>query len=75
MISHFSLAIIVIEIDTIGTFNCTKAAFEVYMRDNGGSVVNISATLHYTGTVLQAHAGSAKAAIGKKNIINLREAF
>ena len=26
--------------------------------------MNISATLYYTGTVLQAHAGSAKAAIG-----------
>ena len=45
------------------------------MRDNGGSVVNISATLHYTATVLQTHAASAKAAIGKKNIIDLKETF
>ena len=32
-------------------------------------VINITATLHYTGTVLQVHAGSAKAAIGKKTVL------
>lgn len=53
----------VIEIDTLGTFNCTKAAYEVFMKDHGGSIINISATLHYCGSLLQAHAGSAKAAI------------
>jgi peroxisomal 2,4-dienoyl-CoA reductase len=33
------------------------------MRDHGGSIVNISATLHYGGTPLQVHAASAKAAV------------
>lgn len=34
------------------------------MKDHGGAIINISATIYYTGTPLQAHAGSAKAAIG-----------
>ncbi|XP_077980072.1 peroxisomal 2,4-dienoyl-CoA reductase [(3E)-enoyl-CoA-producing]-like [Glandiceps talaboti] len=53
----------VIEIDTMGTFNVTKAVYEQCMKDHGGSIINISATLHYRGTVLQTHAGAAKAAI------------
>jgi peroxisomal 2,4-dienoyl-CoA reductase len=50
-------------IDTLGTFNVSKAAFSKWMGRHGGSVINISATLQYTGTPLQVHAGSAKAAI------------
>ena len=34
-------------------------------QDHGGVIVNITATLYYRGQVLQAHAGSAKAAIGE----------
>lgn len=50
-------------IDTLGTFNVTKAAFTRWLKDHGGNIINISATLHYTGTPFQVHAGSAKAAI------------
>lgn len=50
-------------IDTLGTFNVTKAAFTRWLKDHGGAIINISATLHYTGTPFQVHAGSAKAAI------------
>lgn len=53
----------VIEIDTLGTFNTTKAAFEKYFKNHGGNIINISATLPYRGSVLQSHAGTAKAAI------------
>lgn len=53
----------VMEIDALGTFNVCKAAFDKYLRDHGGNIVNISATLHYRGTPLQAHPGSAKAAV------------
>eukprot|EP00002_Diphylleia_rotans_P028412 TRINITY_DN5736_c0_g1_i1.p1 TRINITY_DN5736_c0_g1~~TRINITY_DN5736_c0_g1_i1.p1 ORF type:complete len:288 (-),score=73.78 TRINITY_DN5736_c0_g1_i1:68-931(-) len=53
----------VIEIDTIGTYNVTKAVFTKFMKDNGGNIINLSATLQYNGTPLQVHAGSAKAAI------------
>ena len=53
----------VIEIDTLGTFNTSKVAYEKYLRDHGGVIINISANLPYRGQVLQSHAGSAKAAI------------
>ena len=39
--------------------------FVLATQDQGGVVINITATLHYTGSVLQMHAGSAKAAIGR----------
>jgi len=50
-------------IDTLGTFNVSKAVFERWMQKNGGCILNISATLQYTGVPFQVHAGSAKAAI------------
>ncbi|KAI8070954.1 NAD-P-binding protein [Gongronella butleri] len=52
----------VIEIDLLGTFNATKAAVE-HIKAAKGAILNISATLYYTGTPYQQHAGSAKAAI------------
>jgi len=53
----------VIEIDAIGTFNVCKAAFSKWFSAHGGTIQNISATLHYTGQPLQVHPGSAKAAV------------
>lgn len=53
----------VMDIDANGTFNVSRAAFERWLRDNGGAIVNISATLHYGATPLVAHASAAKAAI------------
>lgn len=53
----------VLDIDSIGTWNVCRAAFERRLRDHGGSILNISATLHYAATPLQAHASAAKAAI------------
>ncbi len=52
----------VIDIDLKGTFNACKAAFGLLSRD-GGNIINISATLQYTGTPFQIHASSAKAGI------------
>ncbi|KAL9553911.1 hypothetical protein PS6_003695 [Mucor atramentarius] len=52
----------VIEIDLLGTFNLTKAAAP-YIKKSKGAIINVSATLHYTGTPFQQHAGAAKAAI------------
>ncbi|KAI8068457.1 hypothetical protein BC940DRAFT_272954 [Gongronella butleri] len=52
----------VIEIDQMGTFNLTKAASE-HIKKAKGCIINITATLSYTGMPFQAHAGSAKAAI------------
>lgn len=53
----------VIEIDTVGTFNVSRAAFDAWLRDHGGVILNITATLHLAATPLQIHASAAKAAI------------
>jgi peroxisomal 2,4-dienoyl-CoA reductase len=53
----------VIDIDTKGTWHTTKAVFDAWMRDHGGSILNISATLQVGGTPMQIHASAAKAAI------------
>ena len=53
----------VMDIDTMGTYNTTKAAFDKWFKRNGGCVIDISAVLQYRGNVLQTHAGCAKAAI------------
>lgn len=53
----------VLEIDTVGTFHVCRAAFDAYLRDHGGVILNVSATLHRGATPLQIHASAAKAAI------------
>lgn len=53
----------VIEIDLVGTFNASRAAFEHLKTSGAGLVLNISATLHYHGTPLQIHASAAKAGV------------
>ena len=53
----------VIEIDLYGTFFCSQAALPVMRATGGGSIVNISMTLHYRGWPLMAHATAAKAGI------------
>jgi sulfopyruvate decarboxylase alpha subunit len=52
----------VVDIDLKGTFNVSRAALP-HLKQHGGSVINISATLPYLGTMGQAHAASAKAGI------------
>jgi len=52
----------VVDIDLKGTFHVSKAALP-HLRAHGGSVVNISATLPYLGTMGQSHAAAAKAGI------------
>jgi len=53
----------VIDIDLGGTFNASRAAFELLRASGDGLVLNISATLHYHGTPLQIHASAAKAGV------------
>lgn len=52
----------VIDIDLLGTFNMSRAAFES-LKKSRGTILNISATLHYQGTAMQAHVMAAKAGI------------
>ncbi len=53
----------VIDIDAKGTWNVSRAAFAARLKDHGGQVLNISATLHYGGTPGQVHVAAAKAAV------------
>jgi 2,4-dienoyl-CoA reductase [(3E)-enoyl-CoA-producing], peroxisomal len=53
----------VIEIDLYGTFFCSQAVLPLMREGGGGSIVNISMTLHYRGWPLMAHATAAKAGI------------
>lgn len=52
----------VVDIDLKGTFNVCRAAFDE-LKKHGGQILNISATLHYTGTPLQLHVSAAKAGV------------
>jgi NAD(P)-dependent dehydrogenase (short-subunit alcohol dehydrogenase family) len=53
----------VVDIDLLGTFNVSKVAYDLWLRDHGGAVVNISAAIQYRGMALQAHVASAKAGV------------
>lgn len=53
----------VVEIDLVGTFIASRAAFEALQQSGNGLVLNISATLHYHGTPAQIHAAAAKAGV------------
>ena len=52
----------VIDIDLKGTFNVCRASF-AQLKEHGGQILNISATLHYLGTPLQLHVSAAKAGV------------
>ena len=52
----------VVDIDTKGTFNVCKAAFEE-LKKSKGQILNISATLHYLATPMQIHVSAAKAGV------------
>src|SRR6476659_9372519 len=52
----------VVDIDTKGTFNVCRAAFEA-LKESRGQILNISATLHYLATPYQIHVSAAKAGV------------
>jgi peroxisomal 2,4-dienoyl-CoA reductase len=52
----------VVDIDTKGTFNVCRAAFED-LKKSKGQILNISATLHYLATPMQIHVSAAKAGV------------
>lgn len=52
----------VISIDLLGSFNTAKACFNE-LRKNKGSILFVSATLHYYGIPFQIHVGAAKAGV------------
>ncbi len=53
----------IVDIDLRGTFNVTKAAFEAYLKEHGGHIVNITAPFQNMGVSLQAHVAAAKSGV------------
>lgn len=53
----------VVDIDLLGTYHCSKAVYEAWLKDHGGTIVNITAALPSNGMPLQAHMMAAKAGI------------
>ena len=51
-----------IDIDTLGSYNTLKATIP-YLKKSKGSILFVTATLHYRGTIMQAHVSAAKAAV------------
>jgi 2,4-dienoyl-CoA reductase [(3E)-enoyl-CoA-producing], peroxisomal len=56
----------VIEIDLLGSYNTFKVTSEE-LKKNKGSIIFVSATLHYRGLMMQAHASAAKAGVDALN--------
>lgn len=52
----------VVDIDLKGTFNVCRASI-AELKKSQGSILNISATLHYLGTPMQLHVSAAKAGV------------
>lgn len=53
----------VVDIDLLGTYNVTKAAFTAYLKEHGGCIVNISAPFEHWGVSSMAHVAAAKAGV------------
>jgi len=53
----------VMDIDAVGTFNMSRAAFPHLKAAGSSLILNVSATLHYGATWYQVHASAAKAAV------------
>ncbi len=53
----------VVDIDLLGTYHVTRAAFDAWLRDHGGVIVNISAPFEQRGVPLQAHVAAAKSGV------------
>jgi len=53
----------VVDIDLLGTYNFSRLAFDAWLRDHGGCIVNISAPFEGKGAALQAHVAAAKAGV------------
>jgi peroxisomal 2,4-dienoyl-CoA reductase len=53
----------VVDIDLLGTYNVSRAAFDAWLGAHGGNVVNISAPFELKGIAMQSHVAAAKAGV------------
>ncbi|KAI9030319.1 hypothetical protein DFJ74DRAFT_465652 [Hyaloraphidium curvatum] len=62
----------VVDLNLTGTFLMTKAAYEGYMKDNGGSVVNVLATFK-PGWYYVSHSAAARAGVANLTLSLVQE--
>lgn len=53
----------VVDIDLLGTYNVSKAAFDAWLGEHGGNIVNITAAFDMRGVAMQAHVAAAKTGV------------
>ncbi len=53
----------VVDIDLLGTYNVSKAVYDAWLGEHGGSIVNITAPFELKGAALQSHVAAAKAGV------------
>jgi peroxisomal 2,4-dienoyl-CoA reductase len=53
----------VVDIDLLGPYHVSRAAYLAYLRDHGGCIVNISAPFEGMGVAFQAHVAAAKSGV------------
>ena len=53
----------VVDIDLLGTYNVSRAAFDARLEEHGGIIVNISAPFEQRGVAYQAHVAAAKSGV------------
>jgi peroxisomal 2,4-dienoyl-CoA reductase len=53
----------IVDIDLLGTYNVTKAAFTAYLKEHGGCVVNITAPFEHWGVSTLSHVAAAKTGV------------
>ncbi len=53
----------IVDIDLLGTYNVSKAAFDAWLGEHGGNIVNISAPFEQMGAAYQAHVAAAKSGV------------
>ena len=53
----------VVDIDLLGTYNVSRAAFDAWLGEHGGCIVNISAPFELKGAAMQSHVAAAKAGV------------
>ncbi|MGR7001423.1 SDR family NAD(P)-dependent oxidoreductase [Yinghuangia aomiensis] len=55
----------VVDIDLLGAFSVSRAAYDAWLGAHGGSIVNISATIQYTGMALHGARGVGEGRRGR----------
>jgi peroxisomal 2,4-dienoyl-CoA reductase len=53
----------IVDIDLLGTYNVTKAAFTAYLKEHGGCIVNITAPFEHWGVSSLSHVAAAKTGV------------